>query len=63
MLEKEGNKEECIMFYEQAADLFHTENSMAEANKCNLKVRLVKKKMPAAAPVSVSACAAGVCCC
>ncbi|EFN53423.1 hypothetical protein CHLNCDRAFT_53692 [Chlorella variabilis] len=38
VLEKEGNKEECIMFYEQAADLFHTENSMAEANKCNLKI-------------------------
>ncbi len=39
MLEKEGNKEEAIMFYEQAADLFATENSTSEANKCNLKVR------------------------
>ena len=38
VLEKEGNKEESIMFYEQAADLFATENSMSEANKCNLKV-------------------------
>lgn len=39
VLEKEGNKEEAIMFYEQAADLFATENSTSEANKCNLKVR------------------------
>ncbi|KAL4424294.1 hypothetical protein ABPG75_001595 [Micractinium tetrahymenae] len=38
VLEKEGNKEECIMFFEQAADLFATENSMSEANKCNLKI-------------------------
>lgn len=38
MLEKEGNKEEAIMFFEQAADLYHTENSTAEASKCNLKV-------------------------
>ena len=38
VLEKEGNKEEAIMFYEQAADLFATENSTSEANKCNLKV-------------------------
>ena len=39
VLEKEGNKEESIMFYEQAGDLFHTENSTSESNKCNLKVR------------------------
>jgi hypothetical protein len=38
VLEKEGDKEESIMFYEQAGDLFSTENSTAEANKCNLKV-------------------------
>lgn len=38
VLEKEGNKEECILFYEQAADLFATENSTSEANKCNLKI-------------------------
>ena len=38
VLEKEGNKEEAIMFFEQAADLYHTENSTAEASKCNLKV-------------------------
>lgn len=38
VMEKEGNKEESIMFYEQAADLFATENSTSEANKCNLKV-------------------------
>lgn len=38
VLEKEGNKEESIMFYEQAADLFATENSLSEANKCNLKI-------------------------
>lgn len=38
VLEKEGNKEEAIMFYEQAADLFATENSTSEANKCNLKI-------------------------
>lgn len=38
VLEKEGAKEECIMFYEQAADLFSTENSLSEANKCNLKI-------------------------
>ncbi|KAL4442687.1 hypothetical protein ABPG77_006681 [Micractinium sp. CCAP 211/92] len=38
VMEKEGNKEESIMFYEQAADLFATENSTSEANKCNLKI-------------------------
>lgn len=38
VLEKEGNKEEAIMFYEQAGDLFHTENSTSEENKCNLKI-------------------------
>ncbi|GAB4813327.1 hypothetical protein N2152v2_000373 [Parachlorella kessleri] len=38
VLEKEGNKEESIMFYEQAGDLFHTENSTSESNKCNLKI-------------------------
>lgn len=38
VLEKEGDKEESIMFYEQAGDLFSTENSTAEANKCNLKI-------------------------
>ena len=38
VLEKEGDKEECLLFYEQAADLFATENSLSEANKCNLKV-------------------------
>ncbi|PSC74185.1 Alpha-soluble NSF attachment 2 [Micractinium conductrix] len=38
VLEKEGDKEESIMFYEQAADLFATENSQSEANKCNLKI-------------------------
>ena len=37
-LEKDGSPEECIMFYEQAADLYATENSTAEANKCNLKI-------------------------
>lgn len=38
VLEKDGAKEEAIMFYEQAADLFTTENSTSEANKCNLKI-------------------------
>lgn len=38
ILEKEENKEESLMFYEQAADLFATDNSTAEANKCLLKV-------------------------
>lgn len=37
-LEKENEPEECILFYEQAADLYATENSTAEANKCNLKI-------------------------
>lgn len=38
VLEKEGNKEEAILFYEQAGDLFHTENATSEWNKCALKV-------------------------
>lgn len=38
VLEKEGSKEESLLFYEQAADLFSTDNSTAEANKCLLKV-------------------------
>jgi alpha-soluble NSF attachment protein len=38
VLEREGSKEEAIMFYEQAWDLFATDNSSAEANRCALKV-------------------------
>lgn len=38
VLEKEGSKEESLTFYEQAGDLFSTENSTAEATKCFLKV-------------------------
>lgn len=38
MLDKEGEKEASVTFLEQAADLFATENSKSEANKCNLKV-------------------------
>lgn len=37
-LEKEGSSEESLMFYEQAADLFYTDHSTAESNKCLLKV-------------------------
>ncbi len=44
VLEKEGNKEESLMFYEQAADLFATDNATSEANKCRLKVRLGRIK-------------------
>lgn len=40
VLEREGEKEQAMTFLEQAADLFATENSNAEANKCNLKVCL-----------------------
>uniref|UniRef100_A0A7S0VHJ8 Uncharacterized protein n=1 Tax=Polytomella parva TaxID=51329 RepID=A0A7S0VHJ8_9CHLO len=36
--EKQGLKDEAIQFYIQAADLFETENSNAEASKCKLKV-------------------------
>ncbi|KFM27426.1 Alpha-soluble NSF attachment protein 2 [Auxenochlorella protothecoides] len=38
VLEREGEKEQAMTFLEQAADLFATENSNAEANKCNLKI-------------------------
>lgn len=38
--EREGDESQrdAIMFYEQAADLYHTENQTAEANKCLIKV-------------------------
>lgn len=36
--EKLGLKEEAMQFYGQAADLFATENSTSEANKCRIKV-------------------------
>lgn len=36
--EKQGLKEESIQFYEQAADLFETDNSTSEASKCKLKI-------------------------
>jgi alpha-soluble NSF attachment protein len=36
--EKAGAKEEAMQFYTQAADLFQTENSTSDANKCRLKV-------------------------
>ncbi|KAK9804908.1 hypothetical protein WJX72_011368 [[Myrmecia] bisecta] len=36
--EKQGMKEEAVEFYLQAANLFQTEDSTAEANKCRLKV-------------------------
>jgi alpha-soluble NSF attachment protein len=37
-LEKEESHQESMMFYEQAADLFFTDHSTAESNKCLLKV-------------------------
>ena len=36
--EKAGFKREAVAFYEQAADLFLTENASSEANRCRLKV-------------------------
>lgn len=36
--EKQGLKEEALAFYSQAADLFATESSSGDANKCRLKV-------------------------
>eukprot|EP00877_Chromochloris_zofingiensis_P013287 jgi/Chrzof1/8211/Cz03g01200.t1 len=36
--EKQGAKAEAIEFYLQASDLFATENSTSDANKCKLKV-------------------------
>ncbi|WIA28569.1 hypothetical protein OEZ86_011109 [Tetradesmus obliquus] len=36
--EKQGLKEEAIQFYNQAADLFATENSTSDANKARIKV-------------------------
>lgn len=36
--EKAGLKAEAVAFYEQAADLFATENAMSDANRCRLKV-------------------------
>lgn len=36
--EKQGLKEEAIAFYEQAADLFFTENSTSDGTKCRLKI-------------------------
>jgi len=38
VLEREDSRQESLLFYEQAADLFATDNSTAEANKCLLKV-------------------------
>jgi alpha-soluble NSF attachment protein len=37
-MEKDESHEEALMFYEQAADLFYTDHSTAESNKCLLKV-------------------------
>ena len=37
-LEKEESHQASMMFYEQAADLFYTDHSTAESNKCMLKV-------------------------
>jgi len=36
--EKQGAREEALVFYTQAADLFATESATSEANKCRLKV-------------------------
>lgn len=36
--EKAGAKSEAVAFYEQAADLFATENATSDANRCRLKV-------------------------
>ena len=38
MEKEEGSRNDSMMFYEQAADLFSADNSTAEANKCLLKV-------------------------
>lgn len=37
-LEREESHDASLMFYEQAADLFYTDHSTAESNKCLLKV-------------------------
>ena len=44
-LEKDDSREEALLFYEQAADLFSTDNSTAEANKCLLKVAQFSAEM------------------
>ncbi|GIL90909.1 hypothetical protein Vretimale_17135 [Volvox reticuliferus] len=36
--EKSGQKEEAIVYYSQAADLFDMENAASEATKCKLKI-------------------------
>eukprot|EP00803_Ostreobium_quekettii_P007256 evm.model.scf_4532.1 EVM.evm.TU.scf_4532.1 scf_4532:2310-6252(-) len=43
-LEKQAQFESSIEFYVKAADLFMTEDSNSEANKCRLKVALFKAK-------------------
>jgi alpha-soluble NSF attachment protein len=40
VMEREGDdsRQDAVIFYEQAADLYQTENQTAEANKCLLKI-------------------------
>lgn len=44
-LEKENSREEALLFYEQAADIFATDNSVSESNKCLLKVAQFSAEM------------------
>ena len=37
-LEKQEEFDACVEFYTKAADLFLTEDSTSEANKCRLKI-------------------------
>ncbi|KAL3134901.1 hypothetical protein ABBQ32_007867 [Trebouxia sp. C0010 RCD-2024] len=43
--EKAGLKEECIEFYDKAAELFEVENQSSEANKCRLKIALFSAEL------------------
>lgn len=38
VMEKDGQKDEAILYYTQAADLFMIENSTSDASKCKLKI-------------------------
>lgn len=61
--EKQGLKEESIAFYEEAADLFFTENSSSEATKCRLKIAEFSaelKKYPKAVELYEDAASAAV---
>lgn len=50
--EKQGSKDECLIFYRQAADLYAGEEQTSEANKCRTKIATLGAELESYAEAS-----------